>query len=47
MNPEKYLVGKNGETPELPFWVLDGVPIGKIRSGKFLNDWLKSQCYES
>ena len=36
--PGKYLVGKNGEKPELPFWVLDGVPIGKIRSGKFSND---------
>ena len=34
VNPEKYLVGKNGEIPELPFWVLDAVPIGKIKSGK-------------
>ena len=32
VDPEKYLVGKNGEIPELPTLVLEGDPIGNIQS---------------
>ena len=31
-DPEKYLVGKNGEIPELPTLVMEGDPIGNIQS---------------